>query len=241
MTEEEKKAAEAAEAEAKVKAEADAAKADDAGGDEKKNNDAEIEAALKGEREARLKAEADLEETRKKARERIKERKESGEPSDDDKPITKTDVQSMIEEVRETTRRELQESRALEIAGVLSESDSEANLTLEVWKNRKLQGSLEEQMREAHAIATYKKTSALNSELKRALGNKDTISKDGANAKRNPAPANEPKINEVDKTAIVGMTWDAARGAYRKLIAGGTTVFWVSRDLKKRWTEKVQK
>lgn len=233
MNEEEIKAAEAAEAEAKASATKE-------GSGESQNDTEEIAKALEAERQARYRAEADLEETRKKARERIKA-KEAGESPEGDKPLTKAGLQAILEEEREMTRKIMQESTALTVARGLAESDSEANLTVEIWRNRKLSGNLEEQIREAHAISTYKRKHAESEELKRALASKEGVNRDGSNAKRNPAPANEPRLNDVDKSVVSGMTWDAARGAYRKLIAGGTKIFFVSRDLKKRWTEKAEK
>ena len=233
MTEEEKAAAEAEakEAEAKVAAEGEKAPL---------QNNADIEAALKSERERREKAESELEETRRKAKERIEKKRQEGQEGNDE-PLTRDSLRQVLDEERETVRKEMREERVRELAKKLSKSDSEVELVIEVWKNRTLAGTLDEQIEEAFAIATHKRTQAQNSELKRALGSKDGIITDGSNTQRKPLQGNAPELPANDKQAVAGMIWDNARGAYRKIIAGGRKVFFVSKDLKRRWTEDAPK
>jgi len=233
MTEEEKKAAEEAEAEAK----AEANNAEDEG---KKA----IEEALKIETEKRIKAENDLKERDRKAKEAFlererkrKEAEENGDEEDEeDKPLTKKNVNKILEEREEKIRKEMREEQAIELAKKMTESDLEANLVMEIWKNRTLSGTLNEQIEEAHAIATYKRSQKQNEELKRALMGKDGENNDGFNAQRKPANKGEPNVNATDKTVLSG-TWDGTKNAYKKTIAGGKKIFYVSRDLKKRWVE----
>lgn len=233
MTDDEKKAAEQAEAEAKAKAEAD-------------NTDVKaLEEALQAERTKREQAEKDLAETRRKAKERFDEKRKKEEIGEDDfegedKPLTSKEAEKLFEKREEKIRKEMREEQANEMAGKLAESNSEAQLIMEVWKNRTLSGTLKEQIEEAHAIATYKRTQKHNEELKRALAGKDGENNDGSNAQRKPAAGSEPKLNPTDKTVIAGMVWDNSKQAYKKTIAGGTKIFYVSRDLKKRWTENAK-
>ena len=243
MTDEEKKAAEAAEAEAKAKATAAAG-----GGEPSQNNNADTEAALKVERERREKAERELEETRKKAREASEKRKHEREaaglsPEDeDDKPLTRRETEQLLSERETKVRKEMLEDRALLKAQELSlGNETEATLILETWKNRTLAGTLEEQIEEAHAIATRKRMKAQNEELKRALAGEESVVTDGANPQRKPAGGASPVLSAEAKSVLVGYTWDVARNAYRKKIAGGRKILFVAKDLKKSWAEDAPK
>lgn len=201
------------------------------------SHNAEIEEAIKTERKRREEAEAKLEETRRKAKERIDEKKKKdNEDENENGPLTRADMKSMLEEEREIARKEMREEQANDMAKELSESVLEAELVIEIWKTRKLAGTLREQIQEALAIATYKRKESQNNELKRALLNKDGINKDGSEAQRKSAPLGEPKINATDKTVLRGYIWDGIKGAYKKKLSSGKTLF-VSRDLKKRWIE----
>ena len=200
-------------------------------------NNTEIENALKIEREKRLEAEKRLEETRIKAKERFEENRKK-EEEEEDKPLTKKEFQALLEIEREKDRKNTQEERAGQIAQSLSENPKEAELVLEVWRNRTLPGSLTEQLKEAHVIATAKRTQAQNEELIRALANKDGENEDGLNSQRKASLAGEPNLDTNDKSVLKGFTWDGGR--YKKVIAGGKKIFYVSRDLKKRWIENAK-
>ncbi len=197
---------------------------------------AEVEELLRKERERADEATRKLEETRQKGRENYEKRKKEREESGNEpEPLTKDAVREMLEEEREIVRREMREEQAQEIAKRISETDSEAKLTVEIWKNRKLQGTLPEQMEEAHAIATSKRIKAQKEELERALLGSE--SGDGLNPQRKTVLAGEPKLDVNDKSVVKGMVWDSSKGAYKKTIAGGRKIFYVSRDLKRNWVE----
>lgn len=241
MTEEEKAKAEA---EAKAKAEAEA-------NDPLKKHNAEIEAQLKAERERANKAEFDLSETRRKAKEAFEVRKKAKEAAgqtiedDDDKPMTRAEAREFLETQAAQIRNEVGSGRAMEIARSLSNgSDVEAQLTLEIWKNRKLPGSLEEQLEEAHVIANRKRILAQNDELKRALAGDTSVVTDGLNTQRKPAKIdNSPTISPTDRDVYAGMTWDAAKGAYKKVLLSGETFYTKPAkegEKKKSWVEKTQ-
>lgn len=203
-----------------------------------------IEETLKIEKERRLKAEEALEETRKKARERIQNKKKEEEENFEEKVFENKEndreiLRSILEEERENIRKEMKEERALDLANSISENPQEAQLFFEVWKNRNLQGTLSEQMNEAKAIANFLRVSKQKNELERKILNKDGKTDDNLNNQRKTEEA-EPKVNEVDKTALRGYTWDNSRKAYKKVIAGGNKVFFVSKDFSKRWVEDNQ-
>lgn len=236
MTEEEKAAAEAAAKEAELEAglaEEEKQKAEEEAALLQKNT--EYEQLIEAERLRAEEAERKLEETRQKAKERI-EKKREGE-FEDDKPVTLKDIKSVLQEERELIHKESQEERAKNTAKSLAESEPEANLIFEIWKHRKLAGSIDEQIKEAHAIATYSKTQKMNSELKRSLMGKEGVSKDNLNAQRKPYEGGEPKVDPTDKAVLTGYVWDKTKQAYKKTIAGGRKTFYVSKDFKKRWVE----
>lgn len=202
-----------------------------------------LEEALNAERTKREQAEKELEETRRKGKERFeakRKKEEEGEMDDEDKPLTSKEAEMLFEKREDKIRKEMREEQASELANKLAESPNEASLIIEVWKNRTLSGTLREQIEEAHAIASYKRNQKQNEELKRALAGQDGETNDGSNAQRKPAAGSESKLNPTDKTVIAGMVWDASKQAYKKTIAGGRKIFYVSRDLKKRWTENAK-
>lgn len=247
MTPEEQAAATAAaEAETKVKAEkekADAeaakAKAEDEANANKDNIDWKAELAK--EKAAREKAEKEL--AARSFQEREAKRK-AGDDDDDaggEKPLTARDLAAFEDRIKQQTQKELEASRIKEFAGSLATNDDEANLIIEVHKNRTFPSNLtlEEQLQEAHAIIHGKKFAAKAAELARALKSKDTASR-GATSEHRDAPiADEPQLSSAEATALkdAGMAWDPKRGAYKKAIAGGKKNYFFDPKTKKRWTE----
>lgn len=243
MTDEEK---EKADFEAGLEGLSDEEKAKKIAEKEALSKQADVNVLLEEERAKRKKAEDDLAETRRKAKESFEERerkrKEAEEKdNEDDKPVTRRNIRDLLAEERETVRKEMREDRARELAGKLSENHSEAELVVEVWKNRTLAGTLQEQIKEALAIVSFKKMQAKNNELKRALLGKDGTEKTGESGERNPALADMPNLSPADKTVMAGYVWDNGRGMYRKTIAGGRKILFVSRDLKTRKVEDAPK
>lgn len=208
------------------------------------NTDEALQQELEAERQKRKDAEEKFEETRRKSKERWEQRKREAEERGEtieDEPLTRQSFQEMLDEEREKTRKETRSEHANEIAYKLANGNSQrAELIVEIWKNRTLSGSLEEQLSEANAIISFKETTKMNNELKRALNSKQDVSNDNLNAQRKPSQDGEPKINPIDKTVLAGYTWDNARKAYKKLIAGGTKFMFVTSDLKKRWVENAK-
>ncbi len=193
----------------------------------------EIENALKAEHEKREAAERELAERDEKAKKAFEERERKRKEEGEEKPLTKSEMLALMEENREKDRKASLEERALETANKLTGNPKEAELYIEVWRNRKLFGSLENQLREAKAISEATRTQAENEELKRALLNKDGISGDGTNAQRKPPLGGEPKLDENDKTVLKGWTWTGTD--YTKVIAGGKKILHTDRQMKKRW------
>lgn len=239
MTEEEKKAAELAKA-----AEAEKAKAErDAESDEDKaKREAEearvkqIEADLALEKERREKAEKALADAAFKTRQAKRDEEEEEEETED-KPLTQKDLLRVLDEREARSEKKFQETEANRIAEKLSSSEAEKSLLVETWKNRTLQGSLEEQMEEALAIINRKRIVAQNAELKRALLSKETAGKGSADAERESPGAGEPKISAFDQSAIkmAGMVWDSTKRLYKKPLMGGKLHLYYDPKTQKRW------
>ena len=195
-------------------------------------NDTELDEAIKEEK------------TKAKAEERFEEKKreQAEEDNSEEKPLTRKEMAKLLADRDSQTRKELLEEKAIDYAKSLTESPKEAELILAVWRNpnRRFAGGLKEQLEEAQAIATSKRLKAKNEELKRALLSKDSTLTTGENGQKKPETT-IPKLNSVDKTVVQGMVWDNSKQAYRKTIAGGRKLFFVSKDLRKRWTEDAPK
>lgn len=201
---------------------------DDGEGSSKKE-DTDYEAELAKERERTAKAEQAAADKAFKLRE-AKRKKEDGEDVegdeeiDEDEPLTKKQLDKVLSKEREKTRKEMQSETIALKAKKLSRSDAEANLIIEIHKNRSFPEnlSLDEQLEEAWAIANRKSFVAKNEELKRALKGKETASTDVASTHKDTAPIDEPKANANDVEAIkaAGFVWNGKTRMYEKALKG---------------------
>ena len=246
--------------EAELKAEADAkAEADKKAADEREDESPEDKTkreaaeALEKERQdelARERARA------KKAEDvaadlafklRDKKRKEKDEKADDededdddedDKPVTKRDMQAMLDRNTQKTRKEMQATIIAETVKKIADSPTEAELIIEIHKNRTFPEGmpLEEQLEEAQAIANRKRTAQQNAELKRALQGKENASDDAAGTHRDGAPSATPHMNSVDSRAILaaGYVWDGKTKLFIKQLNGGKKILTYDPKSKKR-------
>lgn len=226
--------------------EADDAKESEKESEEGKDDSLKIEktdydAELTKERSRREEAERKLEETRRKAKERYERKhKEGVEEDDEDRPPTISEFRAMLSEEREATRKELQSQRILEHARKLASSESEAQLIVEIHKNRSFPSGLstEEQVEESYAIANRKQILAQNEELKRSIRSKETRNRSSSGGFHDSAmKPEEPKIGSADIGAIkaVGFEWDGTKRLYKKPIAGGKKYLYFDPKTKKRF------
>src|SRR3990167_31137 len=179
MNEEEKKAAEAAEAEFQKTLEGLS--------DEEKTQKIKEHEASSSLQDTELDQALEAEKTKTKAKERFEEKKGEVGESEEDKPLTKKELAKLLSDRDDQIRKETREEQANDIAKELSESPKEAELILTVWKNRKLAGKLRGELNEARAIAIFKRLNAKNNELLRALAGKEGLETSGENAQRKPA------------------------------------------------------
>lgn len=260
LTDEERKAAEAAEkvkAEAEAKAKKEAEEAEEArlaglSDEEKKAEEAKkaekerqenYEAELKRERDRAEKAEKALADKAFKDRELKRKKEEAGDPGDeddDDKPITKKDLSDILVRERKQIQSEVMGGRISQIAKEISKSELEAQLIIEIHKNRQFPSDmpLEEQLEEAQAIANRKRHIQTEAELRRALKSKETASHENANTEREPIEPGEPQMSAQDRSAITssGMKWDGKAGFYKKTLPSKRTLFYDPKN-KKRWVQ----
>lgn len=213
-------------------------------GNKKKATDIDYEAELKLEKARREKAEQALADDSFKKREESRKRKEAGEVVEDEveKPLTASQLQKLLEEDREKTRKELQADAIKEKAAKLSRSEAEASLIIEIHKNRQFpQGmSLDEQLEEALAIANKKNTGRQISELKRALVGKHTeADHDAGGSFREGGDGNEPKMAPQDQAAIkqAGFVWDGKIKLYKKALNNGKKTLFYDPKNSKRWVQ----
>jgi len=233
MTPEEQKKAETA------KAEAEAKKAEEKADDSEKSDEEDAEskdtdkapdykALLEEEKRKREDAEKALAEKRFKSAERKRqeeEGEESEEESEEDKPVTRKELQDLVERTRSSTFKELQADRISDIAKGLADSDAEAELIVEIHKNRIFPShlSLKEQLEESHAIANRKKLVSKNSELKRALASRENASNDAAGTHRDGMESTAPKksAQDVESYKRAGFIYDSKTKDYRKKLPSG--------------------
>ncbi len=140
------------------------------------------------------------------------------------------------------TRKEIQSSIISDKARKLAKSDKEAELIVEIHKNRIFpEGlSLDEQLEEARAIAHSKpEMKAFIEESSRANNSKETANDNSAGTHRDSNPLDEPKITSADITAIkgAGFVWDGKTQTYRKELKNRIIIF----DPKTKQNRVIQK
>lgn len=208
------------------------------------DSDKDYEAELKAEKDRADAAEAKLNETRQKAKEGWKKRQakdeseEDGDEEEEDKPLTAKQLERVLAEERERTKKELLSGAISEKARKLAGSDAEANLIIELHKNRSFPAGmpLDEQLEEVQAIANRKRMKAENEELRRALRGKEGVTDVAADAHRDPQQGTEPKMSSQDITAIkaAGYEWDGKSRFYVKKLNGGKKLIYDPRTKQRK-------
>jgi hypothetical protein len=152
------------------------------------------------------------------------------EPEDDfvESPMSREDVERIVAERTQEVLAQANEERINEMSRNLSETDKEAELVREIHKNRvfPVGMSLQDQLVEAHAIATAKRTQAKNVELGRKLQSSGTASRNTATTHRDPQASPEPKIASdlAASMKAAGYTHNAQTKRYEKKLPNGKTL-----------------
>lgn len=166
-----------------------------------------------------------------KARERFEKKRQREEPEEDEyidedeKPVTRRELQEMLAEQAHRNALESQQDAIAEISESLAESPSEAELIRTIHANRVFPAgmSLREQMMEAQAIATVKRTQAKNAELARTIKSQQTVSRNTATTHRDPQAALEPDLAPDLKASMqrAGYTYNNTARRYEKVLPNG--------------------
>lgn len=144
---------------------------------------------------------------------------------DDDKPITRKNVRSVLEAERQKMTLEVYADKLKEFAEDMSESPEEAEAILEVHKNRRFPSdlSIREQVEECHAIVNRKRLASKNSELRRALGSKNSAGNNAGSSYRDGQKGVAPKQSESDKAAYkrAGFAYEPKDKVWKKKLPNG--------------------
>lgn len=228
MTQEEQAAEDAAKAEAEAKAQAEAR--DQETEEEKKAREiVEREAALKKQYDDDLQRERKAREAAEKAAADAAFRAREGRrDDDDDKPLTRAEYQALLAEERQITQREIHRVRIDEKVRALAGSNEEANLMIEVSKNRTFPShySAEEIAEEVYAIANRKRLIGERNEALRALAGRDGVDRNAAGTHHDAPKGGEPKLSDADKSvyASAGFSWNGNTRRYEKKLSGGRII-----------------
>lgn len=164
----------------------------------------------------------------KLAKEHVSEPEEGDDESDEDKPLTRKEIDAYLARKTQTIVAEANAERITEIATELAESEGEARFIMEIHKNRIFpEGmSLRDQIGEAKAIASYKRMAAKNVELARKVTSKETASKDTSTGTPETT-STEPKISADVKASLrnAGFTYDNTRKVYVKKLPNGKEMY----------------
>ncbi len=175
--------------------------------------------AITKEEEKRADPEKAKEAFKKREEKRVKE-----EVEDEDKPLTRAEIDKMLKDNRQTVRKEFEQDRAMEIAKANTSSDAEAKAVIAFWKNRIVPtGDLEEDVLFALGGLQRKTLISKNGELKRALKSKDNVSKDSASTHRDAPEGSKPKLSQADAQGLksAGFVWDGKKRLYKKALPKG--------------------
>lgn len=171
---------------------------------------------------------AELDKERKSKEEKEKARKgyllrKKKEESDEDKPLTKSE----LDEILQQDRKERREQDAYNIANSLTKKAKIAKLLVERWKNRTFPEhlTLNEQMEEVYGGTFAKKILGERSEALRALKNKSRVNRDGSFSNQDGKHStSSPKLPPADLASIkrAGFVWKNSR--FEKKLANGNII-----------------
>jgi len=181
-----------------------------------KKEELDLDAELEKERKA---GEPDLTKAEKAFKKRTEKR--SDEHGEDDKPLTRADLDAFEAKIRKDADQE----RALELARELAGSDKEAELIVAKWSNRTFPKNLtlREQMQEAYVITHHKKLIGERNEALRGLKGKQGVKKDSAATFRDAPKGSAPKLSTADAGALAasGFKYNNVTRQYEKKLPNG--------------------
>lgn len=196
----------------------------------------DVESDLDAEIEKEKKGVPDPEKARQAFKERENKRQEK-EESDEDKPLTRKQLEQILSQDRQARFNE----DAKSVARSLSGSDKEAELMMLRWQNRTFPShlTLQGQMEEVYAGIHAKKIIGERNEALRALKNRDNVEKSPAVTHHDEPQQGEPTLSAADKQAItaVGFVWNGKSRQYEKKLSNGQILV---RDSKTKQTRLIR-
>lgn len=197
----------------------------------------DYEALLKEERERAEKAEKALAEAafkdrKKKRQEPDGDENESESDDEDDKPLTIKDLRAHEARIIARTQKQMQDSRALEIARAHTSSEEEAKAAHLFWKNRVVPtDNLEADVLFAIGGLNHRKIVGKNQELARALRSRETTVDDTSGTQRESQLPTSVKVKGDLHASLkrAGFELDTKRKLWIKEVSKGNFVY---KDLK---------
>ena len=248
----EQKATEEAKVEAEAKAKADKeaqdaefeATLDDLTDEEKEVKSTERQKAQNPDKKIDYKAELEKEKEKTKkaedalATKRIKKSKQNREGlteeeikalDEEEKPLTKSELEVILKEERQASRKEDQREKVDEIIkSMIDDEDAIELMKLRFKSHTPTPGqTLREQLEDVFMLVNKKKIIGENSELKRALKNKDNVSTSATNTKHSESKESEPKIAPDVKLVLTqgGYAYNTTAKRYERTLPNGKVLF----------------
>lgn len=193
------------------------------------SQDVDYEALIAAERKPDPeKAKEAFKKRQEKRIEHVSETEEGNDESDEDKPLTRKEIDAYLARKTQEIVAEANAERIQEVATSIAESEGEARFIMEIHRNRVFPEGMpiREQLEEAKAIATAKRIAAKNVELARKVNSKETASKDTSTGIQETT-SSEPKLSADVKNSLrnAGFTFDNTLKVYTKTLPNGTRMY----------------
>jgi hypothetical protein len=165
-----------------------------------------------------------------KAKERFKKSRQEDMDEPEEEPyvesqMSREDIERLVAERTQQVLAQANEDRIVDLSEKLADSPKEAELVREIHRNRvfPVGMSLQDQLVEAHAIATAKRIQAKNVELGRKLQSTSTASRNTATTQRDPQASPAPKIASdlAASMRAAGYTHNPQLKRYEKKLPNG--------------------
>ena len=178
--------------------------------------------------EEKKRGKPDPEKAKQRIQKKLQPESEDDEVDDEDRPLTRREMEAMLAENAHRQTIESQGDRLVEISESLAESAQEAELIRQVHSNRvfPMGMSLSEQLMEARAIANVRRTEAQKSELARKVLSQNTVSRNTATTYRDPQKSLEPDLAPDLKLSMTraGYVFNGTSRQYEKKLPNGKTL-----------------
>lgn len=150
---------------------------------------------------------------------------DASDDEDEDKPLTAKDLKQFESRIVNRTQKQYQEAEALIIARSLTNNDeAQARAVVTFWQTRvQPTGNLHDDVSFAFGGLNHKKITAKNSELRRALNNKDTVNDNASNGHRDGMITPSPKLAPDMKLSLsrAGYKFDPKAKVFKKKLPNG--------------------